>query len=147
MFRSIVVLLLVSSAILFGGKEISYAKETTVSALSQREVSFEEDSEVLPYPPHRFMTLGAIRTYQLLIAPSKGSECPMHPHCSLYGQMAFGRFNPMQAFIMTADRLHRCGHDLMNYDSVEVNDSVKFYDSLPDSKPKEVSLSFLEPTK
>ncbi len=146
MFRSIVVLLLVSSAILFGGKEISYAKETTVSALSQREVSFEEDSEVLPYPPHRFMTLGAIRTYQLLIAPSKGSECPMHPHCSLYGQMAFGRFNPMQAFIMTADRLHRCGHDLMNYDSVEVNDSVKFYDSLPDSKPKEVSLSFLEPT-
>jgi len=126
--------LLVLSFILFSGKEVSFAEEITVSTLSQREVAFEEDFEATPYPPHKFMTLGAIRMYQLLIAPSKGSNCPMHPHCSLYGQMAFERYNPMQAFIMTADRLHRCGHDLTNYDSVEINDSVRFEDPLPDSR-------------
>jgi len=80
--------------------------------------------------------------YQLFIAPSKGSNCPMHPHCSLYGQMAFERCNPIQSFIMTADRLHRCGHDLTNYDPIEINDSVRFEDLLPDlrSEKRQVDL-------
>ena len=52
----------------------------------------------------------------------------MHPHCSLYGYLAFRRHNPIQAFLMTADRLHRCGHDLDNYETVEVNGLVRFLD-------------------
>ena len=52
----------------------------------------------------------------------------MHPHCSLYGYLAFKRHNPVKAFLMTADRLHRCGHDLDNYETVEVNGLVRFLD-------------------
>lgn len=91
-------------------------------------ISYAQDSS--PYPPHKFITVGAIRMYQLFIAPSKGSACPMHPHCSLYGRMAFERYNPIRAFIMTADRLHRCGHDLENYNIVEIGGFVRFYDPL-----------------
>ena len=68
-----------------------------------------------PYPLHKVMTLGAIRMYQLLIAPSKGTKCSMYPHCSLYGQIAFSEYNPIQAFAMTADRLFRCGRDISEY--------------------------------
>ena len=81
-----------------------------------------------PYPFHGFVTLGAIRTYQLLISPSKGTSCPMHPHCSLYGLQVFQRYNPVQAFLMTADRLHRCGHDLHNYEAVVVDGFVRWSD-------------------
>jgi len=86
------------------------------------------------YPFHKFTSLGLIRAYQLLISPTKGSSCPMHPHCSLYGTLAFERYNPLRAFMMTADRLHRCGHDLRNYETVTVDGYFRFFDPVdPDS--------------
>jgi len=86
------------------------------------------DLETGPWPYHRFITLGSIKTYQLLISPSKGGSCPMHPHCSLYGYTAFKQCNPLEAFLKTADRLHRCGHDLDNYPTVEVEGYIKYFD-------------------
>ncbi len=86
------------------------------------------DTNEVPF--HYFFTNSSIRLYQKLISPSKGNECIMHPHCSLYGRMAFKKYNPIKAFIMTSDRLHRCGHDLQNYDIVEVDSKYRFYDPL-----------------
>lgn len=83
-----------------------------------------------PYPFHQPITIGAIRAYQIFISPSKGTYCPMHPHCSLYALEAFKNYNPLRAFFMTADRLHRCGHDLGNYKTVEVGELVRFYDPI-----------------
>lgn len=94
---------------------------------------------------HRLVTLGAIRTYQLLISPSKGTSCPMHPHCSLYGHRAFQHHNPLQAFMMTADRLHRCGHDLENYATVEIEGFVRFLDPVSWSLPRDQAETVSQP--
>jgi len=66
----------------------------------------------------------------------------MYPHCSLYGYQAFKQYNPIKAFLITTDRLHRCGHDLDNYKTVEVNEMVRWADTVPifptySSKPNE----------
>ncbi|MBU1470001.1 MAG: membrane protein insertion efficiency factor YidD [candidate division Zixibacteria bacterium] len=79
---------------------------------------------------HDLFTNSAIRIYQKYVSPYKGGSCLMHPHCSAYGRLAFRNHNPIKAFIMTSDRLHRCGHDLDNYEVVEVNDFLRFYDPL-----------------
>lgn len=80
---------------------------------------------------HRLFTETAIRVYQRLVSPSRGSSCPMHPHCSRYGLLAFKRFDPVRAFMMTSDRLHRCGHDLSHYAAVVVDGQLRFEDLLP----------------
>lgn len=81
-----------------------------------------------PYPFHKFVTLGLIRGFQRFISPSNGESCLMHPSCSNYGYQAFQINNPFLATLMTADRLHRCTHDVENYEVVEVNEKVKFLD-------------------
>jgi len=83
-----------------------------------------------PYPFYRLTALGAITAYQRLISPSKGSACPMHPHCSQYGFDAFRRYNPVKAGAKTADRLHRCGHDLSRYETTEVDGYVRLLDPM-----------------
>lgn len=84
-----------------------------------------------PPPPTSFhvpVTSGLIRAYQMIISPSKGSHCPMSPHCSAFGLQAFRSRNPIMAFIMTSDRLHRCGHDLKYYELTFVDDQPRFAD-------------------
>ncbi len=99
-----------------------------VSVIQSKSLENTVDSETNVYPFHQFVTLGAIRTYQKLIAPSRGTPCLMHPHCSLYASLCFKEYNPIKAFFMTADRLHRCGHDLGNYETIVVNDFIKLID-------------------
>ncbi|MBI4822925.1 MAG: membrane protein insertion efficiency factor YidD [Nitrospirae bacterium] len=69
-----------------------------------------------------------MRIYQRFISPARVIPCPMHPSCSNYAYEAFNRYNPLKAFMMTADRLHRCGHDLDNYEKVEVSEFTRFFD-------------------
>lgn len=82
-------------------------------------------------PFHRPITLGAIRLYQLLISGARGGSCPMHPHCSAYGYQAFSTHHPLLAFMMTADRLHRCGHDSDKYPIVHTADGIRLQDPVP----------------
>lgn len=79
--------------------------------------------------------LGAIKSYQLFISPSKGTYCPMYPSCSNYGFQAFEKYNPIKALILSSDRLHRCGHDLDKYETIVVNEYIRFVD-LVEYKPK-----------
>lgn len=53
--------------------------------------------------------------YQTYISGIRGQECPMYPSCSNYGLKTFSETNFASAFIMTSDRLLRCGHDHSNY--------------------------------
>ncbi len=97
-------------------------------SLASQNIQPITEINLKPYPFHHFVTLGAIRAYQILISPSKGDICHMHPHCSLYGYQAFKQYNSFRAFLMTADRLYRCGHDLDNYETIDVDGSVRFFD-------------------
>lgn len=100
-----------------------------------RNTDYQSPQELstAPYPFYQFVTLGAIRAYQLWISPSHGSFCPMYPSCSHYAYQAFQDKNILEAFFLAADRLHRCGHDLTNYQAIEVAGDVRFSDPLPDT--------------
>ncbi|MES5006101.1 membrane protein insertion efficiency factor YidD [Prevotella disiens] len=52
-----------------------------------------------------------IHFYQKNISKLRGSRCAMYPTCSNYGLKAFKKENFAKAFLDTADRLIRCGHD------------------------------------
>ncbi len=65
----------------------------------------------------------------------RGGQCPMYPSCSQYSRQAVARHGPVIGWVMTTDRLLRCGRDethlspriLINgryktYDPVEAND-------------------------
>ncbi|MEW6215421.1 MAG: membrane protein insertion efficiency factor YidD, partial [Nitrospirota bacterium] len=91
------------------------------------------DSETDSYPFYRLVPLSVIQIYQRFISPIKATSCPMYPSCSHYAEEAFKRYNPLKAFVMTADRLHRCTHDLDNYKKVEVSGFVKFFDPVEPS--------------
>ena len=49
--------------------------------------------------------------FQRVISRADGDRCPMYPSCSHYAATVFKRFNPVTAWILTCDRLLRCGHD------------------------------------
>lgn len=61
----------------------------------------------------------------------------MTPSCSRYGYEAFSRTNPLKAFMITADRLHRCAHDLKYYPSVSTDQGVRFSDPFRDGFDQE----------
>lgn len=84
--------------------------------------------ETAPYPFHSVVTLGLIKGYQKFISTSKVIDCPMYPSCSHFGYQAFQTENPFEAFALTGDRLHRCGHDLNNYEVVKVGENYRLYD-------------------
>lgn len=60
-------------------------------------------------------TTDYIGFYQKYISGIRGQECPMYPSCSNYGLKTFSETNFVSAFVMTSDRLLRCGHDHNNY--------------------------------
>lgn len=49
--------------------------------------------------------------YQEYISPVDGNRCPMHPSCSAYANEAFEKHGLLMGWIMTCDRLVRCGRD------------------------------------
>ena len=73
--------------------------------------------------------------YQNHISVVDGNRCPMYPSCSSYASRAFRKHGPVLGWIMSCDRLVRCGRDeadvsrkvIVNnhqliHDSVEAND-------------------------
>lgn len=56
-------------------------------------------------------------------------ECPMHPSCSEYSLQAFEKYGPVIGWIMTCDRLMRCGRDELRLaPEILVNGKKKCYD-------------------
>lgn len=56
-----------------------------------------------------------IHLYQRYLSGARGSRCAMYPSCSEYGLMAFEKRPFIEAMVMTADRMIRCGHDSKYY--------------------------------
>jgi hypothetical protein len=49
--------------------------------------------------------------FQRVISRADGDRCPMTPSCSHYAATVFQHYHPVTAWILTCDRLLRCGHD------------------------------------
>ena len=77
--------------------------------------------------------------YQKYISGIRGRSCPMYPSCSNYGLKAFTETDFASAFILTSDRLLRCGHDHENYALTLQSNGFRFIDyPYYDTPPKEL---------
>ncbi len=52
-----------------------------------------------------------IHFFSKIISPADGDRCDHRPTCSVYGAEAFAKFGALKGWIMTCDRLLRCGGD------------------------------------
>lgn len=73
--------------------------------------------------------------YQKYISGIRGQECPMYPSCSNYGLKTFTETNFVSAFVLTSDRLLRCGHDHNNYSLTLRDNGFKSLDYPAYDKP------------
>ena len=72
-----------------------------------------------------------IRFFQKTLSRADGNRCPMYPTCSHYALEAFSKHNFFSAWVLTSDRLLRCGHDETRLSKrVRVGGRVKSYDPL-----------------
>lgn len=55
--------------------------------------------------------LTPIRLFQKFVSPADGDRCPMHPSCSSYASRAVSRHGIIKGWVLTCDRLLRCGRD------------------------------------
>ena len=73
-----------------------------------------------PYP---------IYIYRKYISKVMGDHCPMYPSCSQYCIDALKKHGPVVGWIMTCDRLMRCGRDEIRLSpSVWINGKTRCYD-------------------
>ena len=68
-----------------------------------------------------------IEFYQNYLGKIKGSYCPMYPSCSDYGKVTIIK-DGYVGVLKTFDRLHRCSHDLENYEIIIFNNEVRYLD-------------------
>ncbi len=58
-------------------------------------------------------------------------ECPMYPSCSEYSRQAIARFGFAKGWVMSMDRLMRCGRDEIRMaPKILVNGKLKYYDPI-----------------
>ncbi len=76
-----------------------------------------------------------IRFYQDYISGADGSRCPMTPSCSRYAAQAIGKHGPVIGWVMTCDRIIRCGRSdtrlaprIRTGDQEAIDDPVSFND-------------------
>ncbi len=59
-----------------------------------------------------------VSLYRKYISPINGSNCPMFPSCSTYGIEKNKKHGFLLGWIMTWDRLYRCGRDELRLSSL-----------------------------
>jgi putative component of membrane protein insertase Oxa1/YidC/SpoIIIJ protein YidD len=70
-----------------------------------------------------------VNFYQEYISPIDGSACGMAPSCSEYGKEAFEKHGFFAGWMMTMDRLFRCGRDELKLSPwIRVNGEFKCND-------------------
>jgi hypothetical protein len=55
----------------------------------------------------------AVALYRAYLSPIDGRNCPMYPSCSQYSLQCLQKHGPFIGWLMTCDRLFRCGRDEM----------------------------------
>jgi len=81
---------------------------------------------------HRFNPMRSlVEVYRTYISPIDGSKCPMYPTCSKYSLLAFKKHGLFIGWMMTVDRLFRCGRDELRLSpQIIVNGELACYDPL-----------------
>jgi putative membrane protein insertion efficiency factor len=70
-----------------------------------------------------------VEFYRKYISTVVGSRCPMYPTCSKYCIDALKKHGPVVGYIMTCDRLMRCGRDEVRLSpTVWINGEKRCYD-------------------
>jgi len=65
------------------------------------------------------------------VSPIDGDRCPMYPSCSRYSQDAFHKHGLVMGWVMTCDRLLRCGRDeLATTPRIITEGGTRYYDSV-----------------
>jgi putative component of membrane protein insertase Oxa1/YidC/SpoIIIJ protein YidD len=89
----------------------------------------KEDAGTVFNPLHAF-----VRIYQEDLdhfSAVRASECPMYPSCSEYSKQAAEQYGPFLGWMMSVDRLMRCGRDETRLSpKVYVKGRWKIYDPL-----------------
>jgi putative component of membrane protein insertase Oxa1/YidC/SpoIIIJ protein YidD len=70
--------------------------------------------------------LAPVHFYQKYLSPVIGGRCPMYPSCSGYAKQAITKHGSVLGWIMTCDRLMRCGRDELTL-SPEVHEAGVSY--------------------
>jgi putative membrane protein insertion efficiency factor len=77
--------------------------------------------------PLRFM----VELHRKYISPIDGKNCPMYPSCSRYSLQCLKKHGLFVGWVMTCDRLLRCGRDELRLSpEIVVNDELLCYDPL-----------------
>ncbi len=67
--------------------------------------------------------------FRRYVSSVDGDRCPMYPSCSTYAMEAFKKCGLLKGWIMTCDRLLRCGGDETKYvPLVRINGKALFCD-------------------
>jgi putative membrane protein insertion efficiency factor len=80
-----------------------------------------------PEAPNPFIY--PVEFYRKYISKAMGGRCPMYPSCSQYCIDALKKHGPVVGWIMTCDRLMRCGRDEVRLSPpVWINGKTRCYD-------------------
>ena len=66
--------------------------------------------------------------YQKFISGTRSTGCPMYPSCSNYGLKVFNERSLVAGFVLTSDRLMRCGHEHSYYKPTLQNNGIRLID-------------------
>ena len=70
-----------------------------------------------------------VKFFRKYVSPIDGSDCPMYPSCSRYSVECFEKHGFVVGWIMTWDRLYRCGRNELEVSpSILINGELKCYD-------------------
>jgi uncharacterized protein len=87
-----------------------------------RQNQDQSDGNVLLFPLH---------FYRKYISGADGDRCPMHPSCSSYSLEAFKKHGSLKGWVMTCDRLMRCGRDELSLSKpIIAREKTRAYDPL-----------------
>ena len=79
-----------------------------LAGIAQAESSAPQNGTPGDRPP---VLASPIRWWQTYLSGADGHRCPMTPSCSSYALQAMQRHGSIKGWIMTCDRLMRCGRD------------------------------------
>lgn len=72
----------------------------------------QDDPLVTTHDPHPSVApVSPLKRLQRFVSRADGDRCPMYPTCSHYAAQAFAQEGPLKGWVLTCDRLLRCGRD------------------------------------
>lgn len=98
----IIRLLFIFTVYLFYGIAFAQENRVTEQRIIPPKENTEKQSTFFVYP---------LNFYKKYVSGADGDRCPMYPGCSSYCAEAFKKHGALMGWIMTCDRLLRCGRD------------------------------------